>query len=71
MVMHEPALLSLPERPPRVDFEEHKTRYRTLLSIARQYREHPERFGVVQMWRAKAVSSVILGTERKEGARNP
>ncbi len=53
MVMYEPALLNLPEEMPEVDFEEHKTRYRTLLSIARQYREHPERFGVVKMWRAK------------------
>jgi len=54
MVVYEPALLSLPEQLPRVDFEEHKTRYRTLLSIAKQYREHPERFGVVKMWRPKA-----------------
>jgi hypothetical protein len=36
MVMWEQALLDLPEQMPRVDFEEHKTRYRTLLSIARQ-----------------------------------
>ena len=54
MVMYEPALLDLPEEPPCVDFEEHKTRYRTLLSISRQYRENPERFGIVKMWKAKA-----------------
>jgi len=53
MVMFEPMLLGLPEELPRVDFEEHKTRYRTLLAIAKQYREHPERFGVVKIWRTK------------------
>jgi hypothetical protein len=53
MVMYEPMLLSLPEAPPRVDFEEHKTRYRTLLSIAKQYRERPEHFGLVKVWRPK------------------
>ena len=39
--MWEPMLLDLPEEMPRVDFEEHKTRYRTLQAIARQYRAHP------------------------------
>ena len=34
MVMWEPMLLNLPDELPRVDFEEHKTRYRTLLAIA-------------------------------------
>jgi len=67
MVMYEPMLLGLPDALPRVDFEEHRTRYRTLLSISRQYREHPERFGVVKVWRP----AVIPGTERSEGARNP
>ena len=57
MVMYEPALLSLSEQLPRVDYEEHKTRYRTMLSIAKQYREHPERFGVVKMWRPKALTA--------------
>lgn len=51
-----PALLSLPEQLPRVDLEEHKTRYRTLLSIAKQYREHLERFGTVKMWRPKVLT---------------
>jgi hypothetical protein len=56
MVMWEQALLDLPEQMPRVDFEEHKTRYRTLLSIARQYRANPERFGIVKVWRPKQVA---------------
>jgi len=53
MVIWEQALLDLPEEMPRVDFEEHKTRYRTLLAIAREYRAHPDRFGVVKIWRPK------------------
>ena len=53
MVMWEPALLNLPDEMPRVDFEEHKTRYRTLQAISRLYRKHPERFGVVKVWRPK------------------
>ena len=53
MVMWEQALLDLSDEMPKVDFEEHKTRYRTLLAIARQYRLHPERFGVVKIWRPK------------------
>ncbi len=57
MVMYEPMLLNLPEEFPRVDYEEHKTRYRTLLSIARQYREQPEHFGVVKVWRPKHIGS--------------
>jgi len=55
MVIWEKALLELPEAMPRVDIEEHKTRYRTLLTISRQYREHPERFGIVKVWRPKTV----------------
>ena len=53
MVMWEPALLNLPDEMPRVDFEEHKTRYRTLQAISRLYRKHPERFGIVKVWRPK------------------
>jgi hypothetical protein len=60
MVMWEPMLLNLSDAMPRVDFEEHKTRYRTLLSIARQYREHPERFGVVKVWRPTAFVTAPL-----------
>ena len=53
MVMWEPMLLDLPDEMPRVDFEEHKTRYRTLQAISRLYRKHPERFGIVKVWRPK------------------
>jgi hypothetical protein len=53
MVMWEPTLLDLPDEMPRVDFEEHKTRYRTLQAIGRLYRKHPERFGIVKVWRPK------------------
>ena len=56
MVMWEKALLELPDEMPRVDVEEHKTRYRTLLAIAKQCRQHPVRFGVVKVWRPKSVS---------------
>jgi hypothetical protein len=57
MVVLEPMLLALPDELPRVDYEEHKTRYRTLLAIAREYRAHPERFGVVKVWRPKNISA--------------
>ena len=57
MVMWEQALLELSEEMPRVDYEEHKTRYRTLLSIAQQYRTNPERFGIVKVWRPKQVTA--------------
>jgi hypothetical protein len=56
MVMWEQELLSLPEEMPRVSFEQHKTRYRTLLAIAREYRAHPERFGVVNVWRPQDIA---------------
>lgn len=54
MVMWEEALLNLPAECPAVDFPEHRTRYRTLQEIARQYRRHPERFGIVKVWRPQA-----------------
>jgi hypothetical protein len=53
MVIWEPMLLDLPDEMPRVDFEEHKTRYRTLQAIGKLYRKHPERFGIVKVWRPK------------------
>ena len=53
MVMWEQALLDLPAECPRVDFEEHKTRFRTLQAIAKQYRARPERFGIINVWRPK------------------
>src|SRR5262249_762434 len=55
MVMWEQALLNLPAECPRVDFEEHKTRFRTLQAIAQQYRSNPERFGIVKVWRPQEV----------------
>jgi hypothetical protein len=58
MVMWEPALLNLPEECPQVDFDEHKTRFRTLQAIARQYRTNPERFGIVKVWRPKETASL-------------
>jgi hypothetical protein len=57
MVILEPMLLSLPPELPRVDFEEHKTRYRTLLAIAREYRANPGRFGIVKVWRPKNIAA--------------
>ena len=62
MVMWEQALLNLPESLPRVDFEEHKTRYRTLLAIAREYRARPDRFGVVKVWRPRRAQVPIPNT---------
>jgi hypothetical protein len=53
MVMLEATLRSLPKDCPRVDFEEHKTRYRTLQAIARQYAANPHCFGIVKVWRPK------------------
>jgi hypothetical protein len=62
MVIWEQALLNLPEEMPRVDFEEHKTRYRTLLAVAREYRAYPERFGIVKVWRPRRVPVPIPQT---------
>jgi len=62
MVIWEQALLDLPEEMPRVDFEEHKTRYRTLLAVAREYRAYPERFGIVKVWRPRRVPVPIPET---------
>jgi hypothetical protein len=58
MVMWDQALLNLPAECPRVDFPEHRTRFRTLQAIARQYREHPERFGIVNVWRPKDTATL-------------
>ncbi len=67
MVMWEDALLDLPPECPSVDFEEHKTRFRTLQAIARQYRTHPERFGIVKFWRPREVKS---GSRRRAELMN-
>lgn len=55
MVMWEETLLNLPDEFPRFVRKEHETRYRTLQAIARQYRTHPERFGIVHVWRPKGL----------------
>jgi hypothetical protein len=61
MVMWEEALLSLPAECPGVQKEEHKTRFCTLQAIARQYRAHPERFGVVHVWRPHNAAALAPG----------
>jgi hypothetical protein len=53
MVMWEESLLNLSAEPPCFERKEHETRFRTLQAIARQYRAHPERFGMVHIWRPK------------------
>ncbi len=64
MVMYEPTLLNLPAECPRVDFEEHRTRYRTLQAIARLYRTNPECFGIFKVWRPVEMTDGVLRTER-------
>jgi hypothetical protein len=63
MVMWEDAFLALSERCPHVDIEDLKTRYRTLLAVARQYRTGPECFGVVKIWRPKAGAAHAHGCD--------
>src|SRR5262249_37491978 len=58
MVMYEASLLNLPAECPRVEKEEHKPRFRTLQTIARQYARNPERFGIVNVWRPKVGADV-------------
>jgi hypothetical protein len=62
MVVWEKALLDLPAETPQVDHEEHKTRYHTLVAIAREYRAHPERFGIVKVWRPRRAPVPIPDT---------
>jgi hypothetical protein len=72
MVMWEETLRNLSQDCPQVDFEEHKTRYRTLQAIARQYAANPERFGIVQVWRPKRPDLIVPavdGTMRFEPGR--
>jgi hypothetical protein len=63
MVMWEQSLLNLPAEHPRFERKEHETRYRTLQAIARQYRAHPERFGIVRIWRPKDLYSIALAAD--------
>jgi hypothetical protein len=64
MVIREEALRSLPQDCPRVDFEEHKTRYRTLQAIARHYAASPECFGIVKVWRPKLPSVTVPSIDK-------
>jgi hypothetical protein len=57
MVMLEETLKNLPREYPKLDFEEHRTRYRTLQEIARQYAKHPSHFGIIRVWRPKQPTS--------------
>jgi hypothetical protein len=61
MVMWEETLLNLPAECPRVEKDEHKTRFRTLQVIGRQYQKHPERFGIVHVWRPREVAALAPG----------
>jgi hypothetical protein len=63
MVVWEETLRSLPAQCPRVDFEEHKTRYRTLQAIARQYALTPQRFGIVKVWRPRDLAAAAPAGE--------
>ena len=71
MVMYEPTLLSLPDECPFVEKEEHRTRYRTLQAIARQYVTNPERFGTVNVWRPKSDADVGRSGPPIEMMRRP
>jgi hypothetical protein len=64
MVMWEEALRNLPPECPRVDFEEHRTRFKTLKAIARQYAANPERFGIVKVWRPRPLSVNMPAIDR-------
>ena len=64
MVMWEQSAAQPSAECPRVDFEEHETRYRTLQAIARQYRAHPECFGIVKIWRPKELYSIAPSGRR-------
>ncbi|MCC6888651.1 MAG: hypothetical protein IT536_08970 [Hyphomicrobiales bacterium] len=63
MVMWEQSLLNLPAQPPRFERREHATRFRTLQVIAAQYRAHPERFGIVHIWRPKGLYPTAAAAE--------
>jgi hypothetical protein len=67
MLIWEPMLMNLPQECPKVDREEHQTRYRTLQAIARQYAARPERFGIVHVWRPVGVAP--LAPTASSGAR--
>jgi hypothetical protein len=64
MVMREEALRNLPKECPRVDFEEHKTRFRTLQAVARQYAASPQCFGIVKVWRPRMPIVVVPAIDK-------
>src|SRR5262249_3933509 len=66
MVMWEETLLNLPAECPGVEKEEHKTRFRTLQTIAGQYRANPERFGTVSVWRPRGTVPAPPGSLRDD-----
>jgi hypothetical protein len=58
MVVLETEIGAFLEEPgPRLRRPEHTTRLQTLRCIARQYQAHPERFGVVSVWRPAAANA--------------
>jgi hypothetical protein len=64
MVMREESLRSLPKDCPRVDFDEHKTRFHTLQAIARQYAANPQCFGIVKVWRPRMPSVAVPAIDK-------
>jgi hypothetical protein len=58
MVVLETEIGAFLEEPgPRLRRPEHTTRLATLRAIARQYQAHPERFGLVSVWRPAAAGT--------------
>ena len=70
MVMWEEALLNLPDECPRVDFEEHQTRFRPCRRSRGNTGESPERFGIVKVWRPKDMA-VLAPWALPDAAREP
>jgi hypothetical protein len=52
-----------------VDFEEHKTRFRTLQAIAREYAAAPHCFGVVKVWRPQTLERRHAGDRPVDALR--
>jgi hypothetical protein len=60
MVILETEMSAFLEQPgPRLRRPEHATRLATLRCIARQYQAHPERFGLVSVWRPAAAGAAV------------
>lgn len=64
MVMWEESLLKLPAECPRFQRREHETRFRTLQAIAKQYRIHPEHFGIVHIRRPREAIAITADAGR-------